>query len=59
LALFYRSMVTVYDWLLTDEHAQVNGVVFISDYSTLSLQTFRTMLKPDQLRDYMPYMQVI
>jgi hypothetical protein len=35
--LIYKTFCLVCDWLTLDEKAQVNGVVFVSDYTGASL----------------------
>lgn len=58
LATFYKALSTMYDWMLTDENVQVNGIVIISDFAGLTLETFRTLLETDVLKDFLTYLEV-
>lgn len=58
ITLFYKAFITLFDWILTDESAQVNGVAIISDYTNLTLQTFRTFFNRELQKDFMSYFQV-
>ncbi|KAH3827203.1 hypothetical protein DPMN_129133 [Dreissena polymorpha] len=46
-----------YDWLSRDENVQVNGVVLIADYSSLTMQIFTAIANRDDQRDFMSYFQ--
>lgn len=52
LGTFYKALATLYDWLLTDENVQVNSIVFIADFSGLTLETFMAVFDRSLLTDY-------
>jgi len=56
---FYKTCITVYDWMAIDENVQVNGMVLISDYTDMTMNKFRAFFKPDQMKDFIPWFEVI
>lgn len=55
---FYKTLLSVYDWLATDENVQTNGVVILWDYSGITMQQFTSMWTIDIQKDFMEYFQV-
>ena len=58
LDVFFKSFMTLYDWLTQDELVQVNGVVFLSDYTDITMQKFTTIFNADRQKDVMSYFEV-
>ncbi|XP_052820663.1 alpha-tocopherol transfer protein-like [Mya arenaria] len=57
LDIFYKMSCLFYDWLTLDENVQANGVVFIADYTGMTLQTFNLIADRSRQHDFMSYFQ--
>ncbi|XP_045166171.2 retinaldehyde-binding protein 1-like [Mercenaria mercenaria] len=54
--LLYKTCCLVCDWLACDENAQVNGVVFVSDFSGVSID-FLKLWSPEYEKKMLGYFQ--
>ncbi|XP_045166162.2 retinaldehyde-binding protein 1-like isoform X2 [Mercenaria mercenaria] len=54
--LMYKTCCLICDWLAYDENAQVNGVVFVSDYTGLSME-FMKVWNPEAEKKLLAYFQ--
>ncbi|XP_052760564.1 alpha-tocopherol transfer protein-like [Mya arenaria] len=53
----YQVVTLVYDWLVWDEHVQIEGVVTVVDYDGLTMQLVTTFSNREFKKEYMEYFQ--
>ena len=58
ISAIFKSLITLYDWLMQDERVQVNGLVYISDFTSLTMQKFTSLFNAEKQKDAMSYFEV-